>query len=53
MLATKLIEELESRVNEFGDGEIVLPDPLENWYYPLGSIELDISSMKYKLHPED
>lgn len=53
MRATELVEQLESRINEFGDGEVVLPDMLENWFYPIGQIELDLSTNRYKLLPEE
>lgn len=39
MKATEAIEELERHVAEFGDGEIQIPDPLENWWYRVDRIE--------------
>lgn len=52
MLATRLIEQLEARVNEFGDGEVVLPDPLEDWWYEVADIESDLGNRRYKLIPD-
>lgn len=39
MKATEIIEELERQVAEFGDGDGQIPDPLENWWYPITRIE--------------
>lgn len=52
MKETELIEKLERSVNEFGDKDVVLPDPLENWWYPVTDIELDLSNDRTKLVPE-
>ena len=41
MKATEAIEELERLVNEFGDGEVTLPDPVERWWYSVDRIERD------------
>lgn len=49
MKATELIEELERQVAEFGDGEVQLPDPLENWWYPVDRVERELSSNAYRV----
>lgn len=49
--ATELIEKLESVVNEFGDKDVVQPDPLEDWWYPVEDVELDLSNDRIKLCP--
>jgi hypothetical protein len=36
--ATQIIEELERLVTEFGDLEGQIPDPVENWWYPVDRI---------------
>jgi hypothetical protein len=42
MKATEAIEELERVVNEFGDAELVIPDPIESsWQNPVDRIEFD------------
>ena len=48
-MATELIEKLEQKVNEFGDGKVVLPDPLENWWYEVDDVEHDIPNQRFKL----
>jgi hypothetical protein len=40
MKATEAIEELERNVNEFGDFELQIPDPVERWWYPVDRIEV-------------
>lgn len=49
MRATELIEELERHVNEFGDGEVQIPDPLENWWYRVDRVEREIVDNAYRL----
>lgn len=49
MKATEVIEELERQVNEFGDGEVQLPDPLENWWYPVTRIEREPGDNVYRV----
>lgn len=42
MKATEAIEELERLVNEFGDAELQIPDPIEAaWKNPVDRIEFD------------
>lgn len=53
MKATELIDELSRRVNEFGDGEVCLPDPLESWWYPVDSVHVDLAQQRYQLAPAD
>jgi hypothetical protein len=40
MKATEALEEIERIVNEFGDYELQLPDPVERWWYPVTRIEV-------------
>lgn len=47
--ATEMIEELERHVAEFGDGEVQLPDPMENWWYNVDRIERETGSNAYRL----
>jgi hypothetical protein len=47
--ATEIIEELERQVAEFGDGECQLPDPLENWWYPVDRVEREPGENVYRL----
>lgn len=53
MQATELIEELARRVSEFGDGDVVLPDALEAWWYPVCRIDFDVSQQRYQLVPNE
>lgn len=40
MLKTELIEELERDVQEFGDGPVKVPDPMQpGWYNPVDRLE--------------
>lgn len=48
MKATEIIEELERQVNEFGDGDGQVPDPLENWWYNVDRIERAPESNAYR-----
>lgn len=48
MKATEIIEELASQINEFGDGEGQIPDPLENWWYSVTRIEREPGSNNYR-----
>jgi hypothetical protein len=48
MKATEVIEELERQVNEFGDGEAQIPDPLEKWWYGITRIEREPGSNAYR-----
>lgn len=48
MKATEIIEELERQVNEFGDGEGQIPDPLENWWYSVTRIEREPGANNYR-----
>lgn len=41
MRATEIIEELERKVNEFGDGETEIPDPIQSWWYKVDRIEYE------------
>lgn len=52
MLATELIESLERQVNEFGDGEVVTPEPLEGWWLKVETVEFDYGNQRHKLLPE-
>lgn len=52
MLATELLEKLEQKVNEFGDGEVVMPEALENWWYKVDDVEFDFANQRHKLIPE-
>lgn len=40
MKATEALEELERIVNEWGDLELQIPDPVERWFYPVDRIEV-------------
>jgi hypothetical protein len=46
--ATEGIEALERLVNEFGDGELQIPDPLEAWWYDVDRIEREPGSNAYR-----
>jgi hypothetical protein len=46
--ATEAIEELERSVAEFGDGEVQIPDPLENWWYRVDRIEREPGTNAYR-----
>lgn len=48
MKATEIIEELERKVNEFGDGEGQIPDLVENWWYAIDRIEREPGSNAYR-----
>jgi hypothetical protein len=41
VLATEIIEELERKVHEFGDGEGQIPDPIQAWWYNVDRIEYE------------
>jgi hypothetical protein len=42
MKATEAIEELERLVNEFGDAELQMPDPIQaSWRNPVDRVEFD------------
>jgi hypothetical protein len=47
--ATEIIEELERKVTEFGDGEVQLPDSMEAWWYPVDRVEFERSTQAYRL----
>lgn len=49
MKATEGIEELERIVNEFGDLELQLPDPVERWWYTVDRIEVAPESQAIRL----
>lgn len=53
MKATELAEKLLMAVAEFGDGPVTLPDPLENWRYPVHSVEFDSGTQSYRIDPDD
>jgi hypothetical protein len=40
MKATEALEEIERIVNEFGDLELQVPDPIERWFYPVDRLEV-------------
>lgn len=40
MKATEALEEIERIVNEFGNLELQIPDPIERWNYPVDRIEV-------------
>jgi hypothetical protein len=46
--ATEVIEELERHVYEFGDGEVQIPDPLENYWYKVDRIEREPGENAYR-----
>lgn len=49
MKATEIIEDLERLVNEFGDGEGQIPDPLEpGWTNSITRIEREPGSNAYR-----
>lgn len=39
MKATEALETIERLVNEFGDCELQIPDPIERWWYRVDRIE--------------
>lgn len=49
MKATEIRDELDVLINEFGDGEVQIPDPIENWWYPVDRIEREPGSNAYRL----
>lgn len=51
-MATELLEQLEQKVHEFGDGEMVLPDVFQDWWYKVDSVDFDFANQRYKLTPE-
>ncbi len=48
MKATEILEELERKVNEFGDGEGKIPDPIEAWWYDVDRVEFDTGTQTYR-----
>lgn len=48
MRATQIIEELTRQVDEFGDGEVQFPDPLEQWWYQVDRIEREPGTNNYR-----
>lgn len=48
MKATDLVEELERKIAEFGDGECQIPDPLEGWWYRVDRVEREPGSNNYR-----
>lgn len=49
MKATEILEELERKIHEFGDGEGKLPDPLEaRFWYDVDRVEFDRESQTYR-----
>jgi hypothetical protein len=47
--ATEIIEELERGVHEFGDGEVHIPDPIEQWWYAVSRVEFDHSTQTFRV----
>ena len=47
MKATEISEELERLINEFGDGEARIPDPIDAWFYSVDRVEFDHSTQTY------
>jgi len=46
--ATEIVEELERKIAEFGDGDGQIPDPFENWWYVIDRIEREPGSNAYR-----
>lgn len=48
MKATEIAEELLDMIREFGDGEVQIPDPVENWWYKVDRVEREPGSNAYR-----
>jgi len=46
--ATEIRDELDALVNEFGDGEGQIPDPIENWWYGVDRVEREPGTNTYR-----
>jgi hypothetical protein len=46
--ATEIRDELDALINEFGDGDGQIPDPLENWWYGITRIEREPGTNAYR-----